>query len=129
MLPPRFMRSAATSRSAVPLILRSWFGCAALALAFGCSSTPPPAAPDEPPPSLEEDEPSGDSEGFKAGTDAIAAGDFEKARGIFEKIAGEQPSNAKAHFYLGVAQQNLGQGEPAAQSYERALELDPKLTE
>jgi Tfp pilus assembly protein PilF len=129
MLPARFMRPAVTSRSAAPFVLRSWFACAALALAFGCSSTPPPAAPDEPPPSLDDDEPSGDSQGFKAGTDAIAAGDFEKARGIFEKVAGEQPSNAKAHFYLGVAQQNLGQSEAAVQSYERALELDSKLTE
>ena len=98
-------------------------------LALGCSSPPPPAAPEEPPPSLEDDEPSADSGGFKAGTDAIAAGDFEKARGIFEKLVAEQPSSAKGHFYLGVAQQNLGQGEAAVESYERALKLDPKLTE
>jgi Tfp pilus assembly protein PilF len=100
----------------------------ALVVALGCSSPPPPVAPDEPPPSLD-DEPSADGGGLEAGTDAIAAGDFDKARDVFEKIASEQPSNAKAHFYLGVAQQNLGQGEAAVQSYQRALELDPKLTE
>jgi len=98
-------------------------------LALGCSSPPAPATPDEPPPSLEDEEPSDGGSGSKAGTDAIAAGEFEKARGIFEKLVGEQPSNAKAHFYLGVSLQNLGQGEAAVQSYERALELDPKLTE
>lgn len=128
MLPARFMRPAISPRSAVPLVRCSWFASAPLLLALGCSSTPPPAAPEEPPPSLE-DEPSAESGGFRAGTDAIAAGDFEKARGIFEKISSEQPSNAKAHFYLGVAQQNLAQGEAAVKSYERALELDPKLTE
>jgi tetratricopeptide (TPR) repeat protein len=129
MLSGRFMLPAVSSCSAVPFVRRPWFAFAALVLALGCSSTPPPAAPEEPPPSLEDDEPSGESEGFRAGTDAVTAGDFEKARGIFEKVTGDQPSNAKAHFYLGVAQQNLGQGDAAVQSYERALELDPKLTE
>jgi tetratricopeptide (TPR) repeat protein len=100
----------------------------ALLAALGCSSAPPAVAPEEPPPSLE-DEPAHEGGGLEGGTDAIAAGDFERARGIFEQIASEQPSNAKAHFYLGVSQQNLGQGEAAVQSYERALQLDPKLTE
>lgn len=129
MLSARFMRPAVSPRSAVPFVCCSWFAVAALALGCSSSSPPPPRAPEEPPPSLEDDEPSGSSQGLKAGTDAIAAGDFEKARGIFEKVAGEQPSNAKAHFYLGVAQQSLGQSDAAVQSYERALELDPKLTE
>jgi len=101
-------------------------------LGFGlaCSSPPPAQAPEAPPgdePALT-DEPAEPS-GFRAGTDAISAGDFEKARGIFEKVVAEQPSNARAHFYLGVAEQNLGQGDPAIASYEKALSLDPKLTE
>lgn len=110
---------------------KRWAGASlalGIAFALGCSSPPAPAAPDEPPPSLDDDEPAGGSS-LQAGTDAIAAGDFEKARGIFEELTGEQPSNARAHFYLGVCQQNLGQGDAAVKSYERALELDPRLTE
>ena len=102
-----------------------------LVFAWGCSSPPPPASPaSDPAAVLGPDE--GDAEGgegFRSGVDAISAGDFEKARGIFEKIASEQPSNAKAHFYLGVAQQNLDLRDPAIESYQKALSLDPKLTE
>lgn len=101
-----------------------------LALAWGCSSPPPPESPASDPSELlgSDDEGEG-GEGFKAGVDAIGANEFDKARGIFEKIASEQPSNAKAHFYLGVAQQNLEQRDAAIASYEKALSLDPKLTE
>jgi tetratricopeptide (TPR) repeat protein len=105
---------------------------APLVFALGCSSPPPAQAPEEQPPSLEDEtgEPAGaESASFRAGVDAISAEDFEKARGIFETLANEQPQNAKAHYYLGVARQNLGQSEAAIQSYERALELDPKLSE
>lgn len=133
MLPARFMRSAEAPRSAVSFARHPWAAVVPLVvhllLALGCSSPPQPAAPEEPPPSLEDDDSTTGSSELAAGTDAISAGDFEKARGIFEKVSREQPSNARAHFYLGVAQQNLGQGEAAVQSYERALELDPKLME
>lgn len=106
----------------------TWSVLASLVLVFACSP-PPPETPASPP-SLD-GEPAAASEGAgsQAGIDAISASEFEKARGIFAKLVGEQPSNAKAHYYLGVAQQNLGQGEAAVQSYERALELDPKLSE
>jgi Tfp pilus assembly protein PilF len=106
------------------------FALLQVVLAFACSSPPPPQAPDEAPPSLEdEDRPAAEGSGFREGVAAIQAQDFEKASGIFGKITSEQPSNAKAHFYLGVAHQNLGHGEAAIKSYEKALELDPKLTE
>lgn len=98
--------------------------------AVACSSPPAAQAPENAAETLEPGEPEpGPSSGFSAGVDAISAQDFEKAGGIFETITSEQPSNAKAHFYLGVARQNLGQGEAAIASYEKALELDPKLTE
>jgi tetratricopeptide (TPR) repeat protein len=107
------------------------FVLAPLLLALACSSPPPPQTPEQPPSLEDEADPGAADEGggFRAGVDAISAQEFEKARGIFEKLASEQPSNAKAHFYLGVAQQNLGQGEAAVASYEKALELDPKLSE
>jgi tetratricopeptide (TPR) repeat protein len=106
------------------------FALAPLLVALACSSPPPAQAPEDPPSLEDEAEPAADEGGgFRAGVDAISAQEFEKARGIFEKLASEQPSNPKAHFYLGVAQQNLGQGEAAVASYEKALELDPKLSE
>jgi Tfp pilus assembly protein PilF len=112
----------------MPSVRRSptWSLIALFALA--CASPPPAQAPDEPP-SLEDEETLDAGSGSQAGVDAIAAGDFQKAREIFAKLTADQPSNARAHFYLGVAQQNLGQGAPAVASYEKALELDPKLTE
>ena len=100
-----------------------------LALAWGCASSPPPAAPATDPSAVLGPDEGEESAGFSAGVDAISASEFEKARGIFEKIAAEQPSNAKSHFYLGVARQNLEQPDAAIESYEKALSLDPKLTE
>jgi tetratricopeptide (TPR) repeat protein len=105
----------------------------ALALACGSAPTPEATAPATAgPEDLADDsapDEGGSSPAFNAGVDAITKGDFETARGVFEKVVGEQPGNAKAHFYLGVAQQNLGQTDVAVASYEKALSLDPKLTE
>jgi tetratricopeptide (TPR) repeat protein len=100
----------------------------AWALAVGCSSTPTPEAPTSSSPSelLADD---GDSSSFDAGVSAIGAGNFEEARRIFSEIVADQPGNAQAHFYLGVAQHNLGHNSEAIVSYEKALDLDPKLTE
>lgn len=100
----------------------------AWALAISCSSTPAPETPSSSSPSelLAEE---GDSSSFDAGVSAIGAGDFESARKTFSEIVADQPGNAQAHFYLGVAQQNLGQNTEAISSYEKALDLDPKLTE
>jgi superkiller protein 3 len=66
---------------------------------------------------------------MSAGVDAIQAEDFAKAQKFFEAAVAEQPSNAAAHFYLGVALQNLGKGDEASSSYEKAVNLDPKLAE
>jgi tetratricopeptide (TPR) repeat protein len=106
-----------------------------IALALGCGSAPTPEATTPSvagPEDLADDSApadGGSSPAFNAGVDAISKGDFEAARGVFAKVVVEQPSNAKAHFYLGVAQQNLGQTDVAIASYEKALSLDPKLTE
>lgn len=107
---------------------RSCLPAAVWVLAIGCSSTPEPEAPTSPSPSelLAED---GEGSSFDAGVSAIGAGDFESARKTFSEIVGEQPDDAQARFYLGVAQQNLGHNQEAIVSYEKALDLDPKLTE
>ena len=112
---------------------RTWSPLVSLLVALGCSSPPPAESPEaaaSTDPELAEESPAAPkSSAFSGGVDAISAGDFETARGVFEKIVAEQPGNAKAHFYLGVAEQNLGQADNAIASYEKALALDPKLLE
>ncbi len=95
-------------------------------LAAACASTPAPEAPTAAAEPSLLGEP---SSGFEAGVEAIGASDFEGARKIFAGVVKEEPGNAQAVFYLGVSQQNLGQSKPAIESYEKALSLDPKLTE
>lgn len=100
----------------------------AWALVVGCSSTSAPKDPSTTSPSelLAEGE---DGSSFDAGVSAIGAGDFESARKTFSEIVTDEPGKAQAHFYLGVAQQNLGHNAEAIASYEKALDLEPKLTE
>src|SRR5688572_5765352 len=99
---------------------------AGVALSVGCSSTRVAEAPSVPGEELSD---ASEPEGFSAGVSAIADGDFEAARKIFDQVVKDGPANAQAHFYLGVARQNLGQSAEAIASYEQALSLDPKLAE
>lgn len=112
------------ARSSHSLLVRAVL----LGSAFACGSPPPAEAP-EPLPSLEE--PGGEGEGgpLSGAVNAIERGDFEAARAALEGVVRDEPGNPRAFFYLGVAQQNLGQGDAAIESYERALELDPRLSE
>ncbi len=100
-------------------------------LLFGCgATTPPPQDATDPP----LDTPPADvvpasSAAVKAGMDAIAAGDFEKAKGILEKAHADNPGDAQAVYYLAVAQDQLGDADGARKNYQAALALDPKLIE
>jgi tetratricopeptide (TPR) repeat protein len=78
---------------------------------------------------LEDDAPSAQSPDFEQGVAAIRDQKFEIARGHFEKLVAAEPRNAQAHFYLGVAQQNLEQLPAAQASYQKAAELQPKLAD
>ncbi|MEO8417246.1 MAG: trypsin-like peptidase domain-containing protein [Methylophilaceae bacterium] len=40
----------------------------------------------------------------------------------------KEPNNAEAYYYLGLAQQNLGQTEPAQRQYQQAVQLNPRHT-
>jgi len=102
------------------------------ALGCGSASAPQAASPSEPEPSLEDEAGSasgGQGSDLSAGVSAIQAGNFESARAFFERASSAEPNDAQAHFYLGVALQNLEQGPAAIASYEKAVKLDPKLTE
>ena len=99
---------------------------AGVALVIGCSPTRVAESPATPAEVLSD---ASEPEGFSAGVSAISDGDFEAARKIFDQVVKDEPSNAQAYFYLGVARQSLGQSTEAIASYEQALSLNPKLAE
>jgi Tfp pilus assembly protein PilF len=102
-----------------------------LVVACGGAATPPPNEPD---PSLEPAEGEGSvaaasSPKVQEGIDAIQQQDFAKAKVLLTTARAEAPKDAQAAFYLGVAEQNLGDTAAAEKDYGEALGLDPKLTE
>ncbi len=110
-------------------------GAAALLLS-ACSSTPPAKEPD---PSLEEKpasnqpDPNAVAEASSAkvqqGIDAIQKQDFAGAKAVLSEARKDNPNDAQAAYYLGVALQSLEDAAGARKEYEAALKLDPKLTE
>lgn len=104
-------------------------------LLSACGGVTPAKNPDGDPPPL--DDPKGNSSPttpasspkVKDGMDAIAAGDFAKAREILSAAVTEAPNDPQAAFYLGVALENGGDVKGAREQYERALSLDGKLSE
>lgn len=115
-----------------------WLWLAILPGALQACGAPAPAAdPSDPPPSLEEDAPGGgagpvaqaSSPGVQKGIDAIQAGDFAAAKGTLEQAVQTNPEDAQAHFYLGVALDNLGEPQAAIEHYEEAVSLDSNLVE
>jgi len=108
---------------------------ASLVLAQACGGSPAPAssAADDDAALLEDDEAEAaapaSSEQVKQGMKAIEAGDFEKAKGLLESAASQNPDDPQAAFYLGVAFEGLGDGSAAVEQYEKALKLDPGLVE
>lgn len=64
---------------------------------------------------------------FSKGVDAIKAGEFEAAKAAFSEVIEKAPNRADAHYYLGLAEEQLGDQAAAEAEYKKALELDPKL--
>lgn len=63
------------------------------------------------------------------GIDAIQAGDFERAKMLLSDAAQADPDDPQAAYYLGLADEQLGDTAAARADYERALKLDPELVE
>jgi Flp pilus assembly protein TadD len=112
----------------------------ALCLSFAfaaCTSGAPAKNPDDTPPALDATGGAGNpgpvepasSAKVKDGIAAIQAGDFAKAKEILSAAEAEAPKDAQAAFYLGVALEKTGDTDGAVTKYNKALELDPKLTE
>jgi Tfp pilus assembly protein PilF len=105
--------------------------CALLAGACG-AATPPPADP-----SLEEPSPAAGSAAptsapasnasVEKAMSAIQNQDFAGAKTILEQARKDDPKDAQAAFYLGVADEGLADKAGAKVAYRAAIELDPKL--
>jgi Flp pilus assembly protein TadD len=63
----------------------------------------------------------------KAGLDAYAAGDFDKARAAFEEATQASPKSGEYYFNRGSAEQALGQFDAAITSYNMAISLRPRI--
>jgi Tfp pilus assembly protein PilF len=103
-------------------------------LLAGCASSAPPPAED---PSLA-DEPApskgaapaaapASNADVEKGMAALEKQDFAGAKTILEAARKNDPKDAQAAFYLGVALEGLGEKGPALKEYKAAAELDPKL--
>jgi Tfp pilus assembly protein PilF len=60
---------------------------------------------------------------------AIQKEDFAGAKTLLTEARSADPKDPQAAYYLGVAEQSLGENDAAKKSYTAALELDPKLAE
>ena len=97
-----------------------------------CASAPPPPAAD---PSPDEPAPSGGSAASAPASNAsvekamsaIQNQDFASAKSILEEARKQEPKDPQAAFYLGVADEGLGDKAGAKAAYHAAIELDPKL--
>jgi tetratricopeptide (TPR) repeat protein len=101
----------------------------------GCGSdTPPPKTPERSQPAASaKPAPTqravASSAKVKQGISAIQAKDFGKAKELLTAARAANPKDPPAVFYLGVAEQGLGNNDEAKRLYQIALKLDPKLTE
>jgi Tfp pilus assembly protein PilF len=105
---------------------------AALAVVSACASSPPPPAAD---PSPEDSAPSGSAASSAPASNAnvekamsaIQSQDFASAKTILEQARKDDPKDPQAAFYLGVADEGLGDQAGAKEAYRAAIALDPKL--
>lgn len=90
-------------------------------------------AHDDPEALLGDDESAGavppSSPEVKQAIEALQAEDFEQAKAILAPAVERSPEDAQAVFYLGVAESGLGETDAAIDHLQRALELDPKLSD
>jgi Tfp pilus assembly protein PilF len=103
-------------------------------LLVACASSAPPAAED---PSLLEDPAPGNgatpaaapasNADVEQGMAALEKQDFAGAKTILEGARKNDPKDAQAAFYLGIALEGLGDKAGAVKEYKAAVELDPKL--
>lgn len=125
-------RRGTTGRSLRPWLLVA-LSSAVLPWVGACGGGQPAAQSPDPvdllEPSEEEGVAAASSDAVQKGIDALQAQDFEKARDILADAHGAQPDDPQAAFYYGVALEGVGDPQAAVTAYQKALQLDPKLTE
>ena len=109
--------------------------CAFALAVAACGGSAPPAAD----PSLEESSPPAGSgstapasapasnANVEKAMSALQSQDFAGAKTILEQARKDDPKDAQAAFYLGVANEGLGDKAGAKEAYKAATSLDPKL--
>jgi len=106
---------------------------ACLAGLAGCGARQGGATqPEEPPPFDSGGSPAAvpaTNQKVQAGIDAIQAGDFATAEAALKQACAEDPQDAQAPYYLGVALEGRGDTAGAKDAYEKAIALDPSLVE
>ncbi len=63
---------------------------------------------------------------YQSGVEAIQAGNFQVAEGIFADILRENPNHADANLMMGIAKMSLGKWEDAKKYLEIAARKNPK---
>ncbi|HWP09699.1 MAG TPA: tetratricopeptide repeat protein [Polyangiaceae bacterium] len=106
----------------------------ALALSACGGSQPPPADPSLEEPSASSGSGSGGPSSAPASNasvekamSAIQSQDFAGAKSTLEQARKDDPKDPQAAFYLGVANEGLGDKAGAKEAYKAAIGLDPKL--
>jgi Tfp pilus assembly protein PilF len=111
--------------------LRQCLPCAIVL--FACGGSPPPPAQD---PSLADPAPKSGGSAASApasnasvekAMSAIQNQDFATAKSLLEQARKDDPKDPQAAFYLGVADEGLGDKAGAKDAYKAAIALDPKL--
>ena len=62
----------------------------------------------------------------KKGKEFLAAGDYQSAIWYFQQAIDAKPTNAEAHYQLGLAYRNLEQHDNAIESFKTAAKLAPE---
>lgn len=66
---------------------------------------------------------------FQEGLLRYSRGDLAAAESNFSELATEDSADAEAWYYLGLAQLDQGKTQPALESFNQSIRLDPTLTE
>ena len=61
-----------------------------------------------------------------SGLEHFARGEYSAAQAAFRNAVANDPTSARAHYFLGLSNSELGQTSEAAESFEAALRLDPE---
>ncbi len=96
------------------LVLVFTVGLASAAMAAGSPSTSRPPTPRQAPAS-----------DYDLGVKAVQAGDYARARALFQKVVQIDPRNADAWNNLGFSHRNLKQFSQSLVAYQKALAINP----